>query len=397
MNIDGFSAPSSNDTGKRKAQDLAHDEHGNTETEHGDIESEEQVPKRQRTLEEGHDRTADPDDGTTEQQTDKPVSKNQLKKQRRAKEKEAFREDRKVKRKETRKAKKAEKREEREAALAAGLVPDRPKKAQELHDTVPVAFIIDCDFEKYMYEGELKSLGIQLERSYSENRKARYGAHLFVSSWGGKLKERYKTVQNGVYENWKSIHFVQEDFLEAARMAHELMAGKDGGVMTKLLEPAEKTGGDTQGQTDSKPVADDEADVQPSIVYLTSDSPHTLDRLEANTSYVIGGLVDRNREKYLCYKKAQAQKVRTAKLPIGEFMAMQSRHVLTTNQVVEIMVTWLECGDWGKAFLSVIPKRKGGRLKETERGASDDGDGGDGEEDNAEEADGQVGDSEETV
>lgn len=37
---------------------------------------------------------------------------------------------------------------------------------------------------------------------------------------------------------------------------------------------------------------------------------------------------------------------------------MATRHVLTVNQVLEIMLRWLEIGDWEKAFLSVIPKRK---------------------------------------
>jgi tRNA (guanine9-N1)-methyltransferase len=27
------------------------------------------------------------------------------------------------------------------------------------------------------------------------------------------------------------------------------------------------------------------------------------------------------------------------------------------------MLKWLECGDWGEAFMSVIPKRKGGQLR----------------------------------
>jgi tRNA (guanine9-N1)-methyltransferase len=28
------------------------------------------------------------------------------------------------------------------------------------------------------------------------------------------------------------------------------------------------------------------------------------------------------------------------------------------------MVHWLECGDWGEAFMKVMPKRKGGKLRE---------------------------------
>ena len=37
---------------------------------------------------------------------------------------------------------------------------------------------------------------------------------------------------------------------------------------------------------------------------------------------------------------------------------MASRHVLTINQVLEIMLRWLESQDWEKAFMDVIPKRK---------------------------------------
>jgi tRNA (guanine9-N1)-methyltransferase len=101
----------------------------------------------------------------------------------------------------------------------------------------------------------------------------------------------------------------------------------------------------------------------PSIVYLTSDSPHTLERLSPNTSYIIGGIVDKNRHKGLCYKRACERGIPTAKLPIGEYMTMQSRTVLAVNHVVEIMLKWLVTGDWGEAFLSVIPKRKEAKLK----------------------------------
>lgn len=100
-----------------------------------------------------------------------------------------------------------------------------------------------------------------------------------------------------------------------------------------------------------------------SIVYLTSDSPHTLDVLSPYTTYIIGGLVDKNRHKGICYKRAMSRDILTAKLPIGEYMTMQSRSVLATNHVAEIMLRWLEYGDWAKAFLQVIPKRKEAKLK----------------------------------
>lgn len=37
---------------------------------------------------------------------------------------------------------------------------------------------------------------------------------------------------------------------------------------------------------------------------------------------------------------------------------MASRHVLTVNQVLEIMLRWLVSEEWEKAFMDVIPKRK---------------------------------------
>jgi tRNA (guanine9-N1)-methyltransferase len=284
---------------------------------------------------------------------DPPLSKNQLKKLKRRQQWEDAREDRKRRRKEQRHSKQARKRAEREAKIAeaeaAGLDPEKvlnaDKPTKHKRHLVPVSLVIDCDFEEYMREPELVSLASQITRCYSQNRNGQYQTHLFMSSWKGQLKTRYETVMNN----------------------QELMAGPKGGSIIALLqmdangpapEPATKTG------ADPAPIPEPEStSASPSVVYLTSDSPYTLERLEPYTSYIIGGLVDRNREKSLCYKRALAKDVRTAKLPIGDYMVMASRQVLTTNQVVEIMSKWLECGNWGTAFTNVIPKRKGGRLK----------------------------------
>jgi tRNA (guanine9-N1)-methyltransferase len=50
---------------------------------------------------------------------------------------------------------------------------------------------------------------------------------------------------------------------------------------------------------------------------------------------------------------------------------MASRHVLTTNQVIEIMLKYLETQDWEKAFMSEIPQRKMPLLASSTEGSRD--------------------------
>lgn len=251
-----------------------------------------------------------------------------------------------------------------------------------------------------MTEKERISLGAQLTRSYSDNHKAPFQAQLIVSSWGGELKQRFDTVLLKHHENWTGVEFMEGDFVEAAERAKVLMKenkkSKLAGVFTAEGEEkfsnvasagsmpvAEVDENGKRANVQSDPIPEDTAGSiydkttlgleepfnndltgEGEVVYLTSDSPHTLDRLKPHSTYIIGGLVDKNRHKGICYKTACDRGVRTAKLPIGEYMEMQSRFVLATNHVVEIMVRWLECGDWGESFMKVMPKRKGGKLKE---------------------------------
>ncbi|KAF2835879.1 hypothetical protein M501DRAFT_920368, partial [Patellaria atrata CBS 101060] len=291
------------------------------------------------------------------------LSKNQLKKLKKKREWEEGREARKAKRKEKIKGKKERKREAKEQAIADGTYVEPTPKRIHGNIQVPITFIFDCDFEDLMHPSELISLASQLTRAYSDNRNAKYSAHLAVSSFGGKMKERFDGILAGHYESWKNVKFYSEDFVQVAEKSKAIMTSKNGGVIRGSLQRAKRDGGEGSSEAESE------------LIYLSSDSDYTLTELKPYTCYVIGGLVDRNRHKGICYKRAMDRDIKTAKLPIGEYMEMNSRSVLTTNHVSEIMLKWLELGDWGDAFIQVIPKRKGGALKgkcENESSAEED-------------------------
>lgn len=98
------------------------------------------------------------------------------------------------------------------------------------------------------------------------------------------------------------------------------------------------------------------------IVYLTSDSPNELSDFDDSKVYIIGGLVDHNHHKSFCYDLAVKNGLSHGRLPIGKFLSMKTRSVLTVNQVFQIVCKYTECRDWQKAFVSTLPKRKGAEV-----------------------------------
>ncbi|MCJ1362246.1 tRNA (guanine(9)-N(1))-methyltransferase [Acarospora aff. strigata] len=306
--------------------------------------------------------------GEHEQNSDLPLSKNQLKKLKRQQDWEAGRAYRKVKRKEKlvlkrerkRAAKETEKGENQDASLVAGDIreqqqPGSRKQHHQRATQLPITFVFDCGFDDLMSDKERISLASQLTRCYSDNHRAPYRAHMVISSFNGKLRDRFEGLLANHHQSWRGVKFLDEDFVEAAQQAKDWMTGKEGGSIAGALNKSNGTPDDKNSS------ADDESEGE--VIYLSSDSPDTLTELKPHSTYIIGGLVDKNRHKGICYKRAMDKGVKTAKLPIGDYMQMASRFVLATNHVAEIMVQWLELGDWGDAFARVVPKRKGGTLK----------------------------------
>ncbi|KAH9360102.1 hypothetical protein HPB48_003840 [Haemaphysalis longicornis] len=114
------------------------------------------------------------------------------------------------------------------------------------------------------------------------------------------------------------------------------------------------------------------------VVYLSSESDNELHELEEDKAYVIGGLVDHNRNKGLCHRLAEEQGVRHARLPIGNCLVMKTRQVLTIDQVFAILLRASRGQPWTEALLEVIPQRKGAKARlpeeaEEEREHSEEG------------------------
>lgn len=319
-----------------------------------------------------------------------PLSKNKLKKLKRDQEWEANRVKRKAKRKEKDQEKKLRKRAAAAAnantATTTAVVRDEgaePEAKRARHDPddgkdnteavsksterarwkrmvhvqLPVTLVLDCGFDDLMTEMEIKSLSCQVTRSYSECHRAPYQPKLMVCSFGGRLKERFESVLTSNHRHWKGVTFFEQDFAVAAEVAKGLMSDGEGSNGGRMAGAFAKHANTNEEETETRSQKEAE------VVYLTSDSENTLFELKPYSTYIVGGIVDKNRHKGICYKRANDKGIRTARLPIGKYMRMNSRFVLTTNHVVEIMLRWLECGDWGEAFMKVIPKRKGGSLK----------------------------------
>ncbi|KAL9094852.1 MAG: hypothetical protein Q9165_002801 [Trypethelium subeluteriae] len=291
----------------------------------------------------------------------KPLSKNQQKKLLKKQRWEEGRTARKIKRKEkaTEKKKRDRAMKAAQASNSAFGIPESKVKAKNHARTdrdnvqLPVTIILDCSFDDLMNENERISLGSQITRCYSDNRNARLKAHLAVSSWGGFLKERFDNLLRKNHESWKGMRWIGGDFVEASERASQWMQCETGGELDGALLKHSDGG-----------TSKDALKEQGEVVYLSSESDHTLRELKPYSTYIIGGLVDKNRHKGICYKRAMDRGIKTAQLPIGDFMTMNSRKILATNHVAEIMLKWLDSGDWGEAFLQVLPRRKGGQLKE---------------------------------
>ncbi|XP_058997303.1 tRNA methyltransferase 10 homolog B isoform X1 [Mustela lutreola] len=101
------------------------------------------------------------------------------------------------------------------------------------------------------------------------------------------------------------------------------------------------------------------------LVYLTPDSEHALEDIDLNKVYILGGLVDESIQKKVTFQKAREHSVKTARLPIQEYMVRHQNgknyhsEILTINQVFDILSTYFETQNWPEALKKGVSSRKG--------------------------------------
>ncbi|KAL9224777.1 hypothetical protein vseg_000782 [Gypsophila vaccaria] len=180
------------------------------------------------------------------------------------------------------------------------------------------SIVVDLEFAHLMTESELHSLVQQIMYCYAVNGKSATPCHLWLTGCEGTMETQLQRIPG--FDKW--------------------IIEKESRTYIEALE-----------------------DRKESLVYLTADSETVLEDLDPKKMYIIGGIVDRNRWKGITMKKAEEQGIQTAKLPIGNYLKMSSSQVLTVNQVVEILLKYLEIRDWKESFFQVIPQRKRGEAE----------------------------------
>lgn len=104
------------------------------------------------------------------------------------------------------------------------------------------------------------------------------------------------------------------------------------------------------------------------LVYLVAESDNVLTDVSDEDIYIVGALVDHNSRLGICHQFALDSKIRTARLPLAESVALNSRKVLAINHVVAILCGHRRhAGNWAVAINDVMPTRKVAGIGTTKR------------------------------
>ncbi len=245
--------------------------------------------------------------------------------------------------------------------------------------------LVDCDWENWMTEKERNSLASQLMYCFSANKRCERPSHFVCSGLGPQMQQAVSRMCGS--EKWLAFHTTKECVLEKCFGGAKSSTTTNSNI-NESPPATVTTGGSVVLASEDKPTEETKKSVSSSsfdlsayvtslspenTVYLTADSDNTLTGFEPEKTYILGGVVDRNRLKNCTKLKAERLGIPTARLPIGEYESEQNNYgtfsrVLTVNHCAEIILGWQETnGDWKTAIEKGIPKRRVGQGAERKK------------------------------
>ncbi|GAA6215987.1 tRNA methyltransferase 10 homolog B [Lates japonicus] len=180
---------------------------------------------------------------------------------------------------------------------------------------------VDLSMTDCMSDKEISRLAGQLRRLYGSNKKATRPFHLFLT-----------------------------DLREDSRLYRECIRMNDG-FLNYMMDITEESCLDLFSTE--------------TIIYLSPDAEEALETVDADKVYVLGGLVDESIQKKLSFSRARELSIRTARLPIDEYMVKKNNtknfhsKILAVNQVFDILLTFCDTGSWTEALHTWFPRGKG--------------------------------------
>ncbi|XP_043855083.1 tRNA methyltransferase 10 homolog C [Dromiciops gliroides] len=175
--------------------------------------------------------------------------------------------------------------------------------------------IFDMSYDNFMPARDLKNTVNQLLESEGANRKNIDPFHIFFCNLkvGG---DYHKELLNRYKEKWDNL----------------------------LLTTTEKS-----------PV-----DIFPreNLIYLTADAPKVMTTFRHDKIYIIGSFVDRCSQPRVSYANAKRLNLASERLPLDQYLHWQiGNKNLTLDQMMRILLTLKNTGDWEEA-LKFVPRRK---------------------------------------
>jgi tRNA (guanine9-N1)-methyltransferase len=178
--------------------------------------------------------------------------------------------------------------------------------------TSDYSIVFDMDYVHLMKIKEIKSLASQLGNCYNLNKKFKIPFRYYLSNYEGEIKQELEAMGS---KNWH-CHFSDKNFTDIPEITQ---SGKD-------------------------------------LIYLSPDSSNILTEVKSDTIYIIGGFVDKPVSKWRSLNKASNLNIKTARLPLDDYLKDLANPVLNVNTVVEILGSFLEDSNFER-IKEIIPKR----------------------------------------